>query len=339
MNKPPCIPIYINTSMLQDLSTVLLDGYYNNKVCRTSYDNYILGRLQDLCRRQNTDDIKTSPVPLNNLSRPPSINSPYSPRGPQIDQTIAKDLRNLNLSLTFDEAFLNYDEFLKLFDARSATFSEVTTTKNNTLFQLNNVIIESLKAQNKLNTIGKNAESFTKVEVGNFIEFEGSLDINAIGNYINNLISVLNNYNTSFLDKAFDNKSIGPLTYTAIVNLLTTIENKLANGNTNDILAFINDNLIALTLVKSYYNNIGYIFDSNNCDCKIIGKVIKTCFKNDDTINLFDKTGLPEYYSNLLISFLPYLNVLNNNGYLVPLNFIYKLPSPSLQIIPLSILI
>ncbi|MDU1412943.1 MAG: hypothetical protein E6929_09010 [Clostridium sp.] len=339
MNMPPCIPIYINTSMLQDLSTLLLDGYYNNKVCRTSYDNYILGRLQDLCRRQNTDDIKTSPVPLNNLSRPPSINSPYSPRGPQIDQTIAKDLRNLNLSLTFDEAFLNYDEFLKLFDTRSATFSEVTTTKNNTLSQLNTAIIECLKSQDNLKYINQCNESFTNVEVGDFIEFQGSLDINAIANYINNLISILNNYDTNFLDKTFDNKSIGPLTYTIIVNLLTTMENKLTNGNTSDILAFINNKMISLTLVKSYYNNIGYIFDSNNCNCKIIGKVTKTCFKNDDTINLFDKTGLPEYYSNLLISFLPYLNVLNNNGYLVPLNFIYKLPPPSLQIIPLSILI
>lgn len=336
MDEKYNLPVYINTSIVQDLSSVLLDGYYDSKICRTSYDNYILGRLQDLCRRQNTDDIKTSPFSATG-TRPPSLNNPASPRGPKLDPVLSKDVTNTNLTLTLDEAILNYDEFLKFFDTRSSTFSEVTATKRFTLAYFLQLIKDVLRSKCLLKNIDSNCLDINTVCPGDYIILHSCLSVNSLYTYTSTLISILNGYGTAFLDSSFDNSAIGPLTYTMIVNLLNTISSALSKNNTTEFLASskcLNSNL---TLVNSYYTNSGYIYDLNNSQCSIFAKVTKVITYLDEALNLFEKTGLSAYYTSLLNSFKPYLDILNQNGYAVPVEYTQYLSSPALELIPISI--
>lgn len=331
------VPLYLNTAMVQDLSALLLDGYFTNRSERGLTDDYILGRISELNRRQNTDDIRSSPVPYY-LKRSPSINNPNSPRGPQLGREINKNLRDVNLTLTYDEAILNYDECLKLIDSRSNNIHEATIDHTYTLILFNNLIINTLHDLKLLRELLPRNILLKGLYPGDYIEFHGLIKINTAVNYISNIISILNSYNVTFLDSKFNNSEIGPLTYTMILNLLNTMETQLSNGTMIDIVAKVGKISVALTLNKSYLSTT-YINESNKSPAYIIGKITKIQSKPGSEINLLNKTGIEDYYITLLNSFSPYLQVLNNNGYLVPTSYISVLPAPALQVIPLCITI
>lgn len=331
------VPLYLNTAMVQDLSALLLDGYFTNRSERGLTDDYILGRVSELKRRQNTDDIRSSPVPYT-LGRSPSINNPNSPRGPQLDREINKNLRDVNLTLTYDEAILNYDECFRSIDSRSDSIHEASINHTYTLLLFNNLVIATLHNLKLLRSLSPKNILLKGLYPGDYVEFHGVLKINTVVNYITNLISILNSYNVTFLDSKFNNSSLGPLTYTIILNLLNTIEVQLSNGTMVDIVAKVGKISIALTLNKSYLSTT-YINESNKAPAYIAGKITKIQSNPGSEINLLNKTGIEDYYITLLNSFLPYLQVLNENGYLVPTSYISVLPTPALQIIPLCITI
>lgn len=337
MTEKIWVPLYLNTAMVQDLSALLLDGYFTTRSERGLTDDYILGRISELNRRQNTDDIRSSPVPYA-LGRAPSLNNPNSSRGPQLNREINKNLRDVNLTLTYDEAILNYDECFKLIDSRSNSIHEASINHTYTLLLFNNLVISALHNLKLLRGLSPKNIFLKGIYPGDYIEFRGVLKVNTVVNYISNLISILNSYNVTFLDSKFDNSTICPLTYTMILNLLNTIEAQLSNGTMIDIIAKVGEISVALTLNKSYLSTT-YLNESNKSPAYIVGKITKVDGKYGEEINLLNKTGLEDYYITLLNSFTPYLEVLNNNGYLVPTSYIKVLPAPALQVIPLCITI
>jgi hypothetical protein len=76
-------------------------------------------------------------------------------------------------------------------------------------------------------------------------------------------------------------------------------------------------------------------YDTANCDCRVLCKVIKRVDK-EDGICLLRKTGMSEYYNKFLASLLPYLKVLNDNGILVPNQFTTRIEGPAIQAVPVA---
>lgn len=63
---------------------------------------------------------------------------------------------------------------------------------------------------------------------------------------------------------------------------------------------------------KYFLNGDCYVFDKCNCNCNVLGKVIKVCTNNNDCINLLRKLTQENYYIDLLKSIEPYLDLLKN---------------------------
>ena len=76
---------------------------------------------------------------------------------------------------------------------------------------------------------------------------------------------------------------------------------------------------VILTVNKdNFMNNRCNMFDNINCHCKVVGKVIKTCTEECDSISLLRKTGQEEFYENFFKKYTPLLECLKKNDILVP---------------------
>lgn len=343
--------LYLNTLLLQDIASVLVGGYYSNKTFRQFNDTYVLSREQDLKRRQNTDDVRTSDIPINfrpwlSDSRYDSLRYSNTSRNnipPNIRRNSSGDIsvapNDLNLRLVYDEAFLNYDECFKFLEARIDAINEETHSRSYTIFSFYNSIITIMYNLNLIKIIDSNTTSLESFCAGDYILFYGNLRINTVANYVDSLINILNAYGPTNLDTHFDNSSIGPITYTMMVKLLTTIQTEVQKGSATYIILHTQGVNALISLSETYITTGTLLYDSNESPVAAFSKISNIIYDPKLKISVFDKTGLPEYYRTLLDSFTPYLQVLNENGYIVPTEYISSLPGPALQLIPVSIYI
>lgn len=343
--------LYLNTLLLQDIASELIGGYYNNKTYRQFSDTYVLGREQDLKRRQNTDDVRTSDIPINfrpwisdpyydkwrgGITSPSNIspniqrNSPSPPNANQSD---------LNLKLVYDEAFLNYDECYKFLEAKIDSINEETHSRSYTIFSFYNAIITLMYNLCLVKIIDSNINSLVNLSIGNYVLFCGTLRTNTVSNYIDNLINILNSYGTTTLDTKFDNTSLGPITYSMMVKLLSSIQAEVQKRKSTYVTLHIPGINALLSLSETYITPETLLYDSNGSTVVAFCKISNIILNPNTRISVFNKTGLPEYYRILLDSFTPYLQVLNENGYIVPTEYISSIPGPALQLIPISIYI
>lgn len=342
--------LYLNTLLLQDIASILIGGYYSNKSFRQYNDSYLLGRIQDLKRRQNIDDAKTSPIPINfrqgnknpltnNIQRGNSIPTSAEKISKSAKNPTAVNPNDLNLNVVYDETILNYDEYYHFLENKLDYFNEETSSRSYTIFSFYNTILSLMCNLSLVKTIDKKTENLDGLCLGDYLLLYGTLNINTVTNYVDNLINVLNSYGTITLDTSFDNSSIGPLTYTVMVKLLTTIQLELTKGNSTYVTIKLPGINTLLSLSNIYTTAGTLLYDSNGASVVVFGKISNILYDPSERISLFAKTGLPEYYQTLLKSFTPYLQVLNTNGYYVPTDYISSLSGPALQLIPVSIYI
>ena len=91
-------------------------------------------------------------------------------------------------------------------------------------------------------------------------------------------------------------------------------------------------------ICSSNIENINNIFDEVECPCKVIGKVVKICSKNEN-IHLLRKTGQPLFYENLLNCCCDIGNNLNDSGIILPSQPKFKIEGETILIIPISVCI
>ena len=89
---------------------------------------------------------------------------------------------------------------------------------------------------------------------------------------------------------------------------------------------------------KNFFDTYSNIFDEVECPCKVIGKVVKICSKNDN-IHLLRKTGQPLFYENLLNCCCDIGNNLNDSGIILPSQPKFKIEGETILIIPISVCI
>lgn len=341
--------LYLNTSLLQDLASNLIGGYYTNKSFRDLSDEYILGRISELKRRQNTEDAKTSPIPINfrTASKVDALTkcNNISQFQKCCKDNIVKETDNslvpkeLNLNIVYDETLLNYNEWLKSLDNRVNRASEESTVKTYTLFSFYNTILNVMSDLKLFKIIDKRTKTLDGLCAGEYVLICGTLKINTLYNYVENLISILKAYGTNNLDSLFNNSSIGPITYTSMVNLLLTLQASLIKDNSSIAIIQTGNTNAILILNNTYIAPSSLLYNSNNSPVISLGKATKVINSSDKYINTLNKTGLSDYYTKLLNSFIPYLNILNENGFYIPTEYISSIKGPALTIIPVSIYI
>lgn len=301
-------PIYLNQDMVQDISSVLIDGYFDSITVKKVNDNSFTGRYQNNNKGQHSEDYKNT-------------------KGDKDDST------------TTGKSCYNYEDSLKYLENKNYDRNDITIKKTYSSFLYYNNLKKTMESLNMVKYIDERQYSIYDIFNDDYVEFEGSLNINPLSNTIDNWILILTNYGPSSLDKLFDNTNLGPLTYTLILELLKSIQKLLIKGNTLEVLVNSNSFSSILTLNTSYTSKFSYIYDIEACNCTIFGKVASVIKSPGENISELRKTGLTTYYKNLLNSFKPYFQVLNDNGFSIPSDFITDIRSPALEIIPISICI
>lgn len=299
-------PIYLNQDMIQDISSVIIDGFFDSITIKQINDNTITGRYQNSNKGQRSKDYKNT-------------------KGDKDDSTAT------------GKSSYNYEDSSKFLEGKNYDRNDVTIKRVYSSFRFYNILRNAMNERKLIKYIDENQSSLDNISTGDYVEFKGPLKLNSLLNCIDNCILILTNYSTSSLDKLFDNTSLGPLTYTIILELLKSIQKSLNKGNTFE--AFVNTPSLSyiLSLNSNYTSKFSYIYDIASCSCTIVGKVARVIKSPEDTICELRKTGLDTYYINLLNSFKPYFKVLNDKGFLIPSDFITDIPGPALEIIPISI--
>ncbi|MFR1709234.1 MAG: hypothetical protein ACLSV2_10060 [Clostridium sp.] len=300
------IPVYLNQDAIQDLSSILIDGYFESITIKQINDNTITGRYQNNNKNQCANDYKNT-------------------KGDKDDNTVICN------------SCYNYGDILRYLEGRTFDRNDITIKKVYASFSIYNSLRNRMNNLGIIKYINDSSPSINNIYPGDYVEITGCLEVNTISNCIDNCILILNNYGTSNLDKLFDNKHIGPLTYTMIYELFKTVQKALNKGTTFDIIMNRLGVTCILPINSTYTSKHSYIYDDASCDCCILGKVSKVAHTPGENIGMLRKTGLDSYYTELLNSFIPYLQVLNDNGFLIPGEFITSLNGPALEIIPLSI--
>lgn len=303
---PLLSPIYLNQEMIQDISSVVIDGFFDSITIKQINDNTITGRYQNNNKAQQSKDYKNT-------------------KGDKDDST------------TTGKSSYNYEDSLKFLEGKNYDRNDVTIKRVYSSFRFYNNLRNAMDNRQLIKYIDENQSSIDDIFAGDYVEFKGCLKLNSLSNCIDNCILILTNYGTSSLDKLFDNTRIGPLTYTIILELLKSIQKLLNKGNTFETFVDTPSISYILSLNSNYTSKFSYIYDIESCNCTILGKVARIIKSPEETICEFRKTGLDTYYINLLNSFKPYFQVLNNNGFLIPSDFITDIHGPALEIIPLSI--
>ncbi|WP_346930896.1 hypothetical protein [Clostridium sp.] len=301
-------PIYLNQDEIQNLSSILIDGYFDSITIKQISDNTVTGRYQHNNKSQCSNDYKNT-------------------KGDKDDNT------------AICNSCYNYGDICRYLEGRNFDRNDVTLKRVYASFSIYNNL------RNKMNTLGiikyinDSNPSINNIYTGDYVDLTGCLEVTTISNCIDNCILILNNYGTSNLDNLLDTKHIGPLTYTMICELLKTIQKELNKGATFDITINSLGVTCILPINSTYTSKHSYIYDDASCDCCILGKVSKVAYTPSESIGMLRKTGLDSYYTKLLNSFIPYFQFLNNNGFLIPGEFITSINGPALEIIPLSICI
>ncbi|GAA0773412.1 hypothetical protein GCM10008908_21570 [Clostridium subterminale] len=299
-------PIYLNQDAIQDLSSILIDGYFESITIKQISDNTVTGRYQNNNKSQCTNDYKNT-------------------KGDKDDNTV------------IGNSCYNYGDICRYLEGRNFDRNDITLKRVYASFSIYNNLRNKMNSLGLIKYINDSNPSISNVYPGDYVDITGCLEVNTISNCIDNCILILNNYGTSNLDKLFDNKHIGPLSYTIICELLKTIQKELNKGSTFDITINSLGVTCILPINSTYISKHSYIYDDASCDCCILGKVSNVAYTPTESIGMLRKTGLDSYYTKLLNSFIPYFQVLNDNGFLIPGEFITSFNGPALEIIPLSI--
>ena len=177
----------------------------------------------------------------------------------------------------------------------------------------------------------------SKIKSGDYVEFTANMITTSLLPTINTLIGVIESYDTKILDNLIREKLFGINNITFILGQLKFLSNSLSMNNTTDIVLNIDSSKVVLTVNLNYFSDKNaYVYDLAYSEVKILGMVSRVV----NAVNYFDllrKTATSDYYNKFLESLSPYLRILNDNGILVPDNFITKINEPGINVIPVAI--
>ncbi|MGL5379993.1 DUF6414 family protein [Clostridium sp.] len=304
--------VYMDEDLVKNMNSMLLEGYIDIHTVTNIRDRTLTGNLRLLNRDNNTSD--------NKCSR--NENDGYKSK-----------------SFAEDNNYQNGRENNAGIEDREYTRREEQIKKINAVFSFHNQIVNTLnslseyKKVSNIDTLGDN------ISAGQFIEVDGEVTCTSLCCYLDALINILNCYDIDVLNNLLVDKKIGLLNYTSILKLLQVIKDGICANDTRDLVLLHNDEHIVLNVNKNFFLNSNFnMYDLMHCKCRIIGKVMMV-YEEDKKLSFLRKTSQEDYYSKMLDQLEPYLNLLSENGVLIPERPAYSLDENYIVLLPLSICI
>lgn len=304
--------IYLDENLIRNLSSVFFNGYIDIKTHREINDKSFSGKVH----RENREQI-------------------YD------EDRCLKDIREGYKGKSYTEVatYQSSNENDNFFETSNYFRKEDEIKQIYTGFSIHRQLIKGLSTSGLLRNITEISICNNDVAEGEYIELYGSISSISIVSYLETLTNILSCYGTENLNGLLLNKELGKLDYTKILNILNYSLLLLTKNNTQDLLIECNSATIIITVnINFFLNQNASIFDKVNCPCKIIGKVIKNCM-DKSKISLLRKTTQFEYYEKLFKSINPFLQLLENNGILLPTMPKLTIDEKYLLVVPLSIYI
>lgn len=304
LNVP--VPIYLNKDIIYDLCSVMLDGYSESKALKCSRNNEKALKLSgEASSKSSNDNRKTCSSK---------------------DCSRVKD-RSCTLANDIEGTFQNENE----------SKYELNFKKQYTLFYLFINLRKSMKNNNLIKNISKEDIINGRIKDGEYVELEGTICADTPLNRVNNLIDIIESYDSRELDKLMkDSEMADSITnYSVILKILIKLSNYLSKNNTLSLMVNLHGCSVYMNVNVNYFSDRNaFIYDNVDSFSRVLCKVVKTISK-DQEINLFSKTGMDEYYKNFILSLNPYLELLQRNKIIMP-HFEIQVNGPAVSVIPIA---
>jgi hypothetical protein len=310
MNNFFDVLVYLDENLVRNLSSLVLTGFIETITNTQAFDRTLSAGIHQGDRIENSNQ--------GSISR--------------IERKGYRDKNRLDANNNMENHHIDKD-----IDAKQCIREERQVKTTYTTFVLNSNLINYFNENNQLQHKSERDIENNNIYPGDLIELNGTITNQGILPFIDTLINLVSIFGSEYLDDLAKNCS-GNINFSMFLKMLTYIKSILTYNNTLDLIMNSGKGRVILTVNKENFMNNRYnIFDNINCPCKVIGKVIKTCSEECDSISLLRKTGQEEFYENFFEKCKPLIECLEKNDILVPKCPDLRINECAIQIMPLNI--
>ncbi|QCX33702.1 hypothetical protein FDN13_08310 [Caloramator sp. E03] len=295
------IPLYMDRNIILDLYSTIINGYIESKeeLFLNTKDNYIKTQLGNKISNGN-DSKKTDPNDKNLV--------------------ISNSLSNVK------------DSSLSLENRRGKRV-QTRVKKSFTTFSIFNSLIKIMYSKNMIKSDLGYVEDFNSINIGDFLELYTKLSNKSLQAQISTVISIIDSYDPKVLNKLlpYDDPKFNITNFEFICKMLKNLLDILNKNNTNKIILKSKTFFMVLDVNLNYFmDKNSYIYDNVNNNFKVMCKVTRKIRENEH-INLLDKTCMSSYYIDLLNLTKCYLDVLRKYDIILPEEFSYLINYPAIE--------
>ena len=310
MSKSFDVLVYLDENLVRNLSSLVLTGFIETITKTQSFDRTLSAGFHEGNRSE--------------LGNQGSVT--------RIEREGFKDKNKLEAN---NKAMSYHQE--KDIDAKQCIREEKEVKTTYTTFVLNGSLIDHLNQNEQLQHKTEVDIENDNIYAGDLIEIEGTITNKCFTSYIDTLVNLITIFGTDYLD-ALTKDCREKMNFSMFLKILTYIKSILTYNNTEDLIMKSGNGTVILTINKdNFMNNRCNMFDNINCHCKVVGKVIKTCSEECDSISLLRKTGQEEFYEKMFEKYKPLLECLKKNDVLIPECPDLRINECAIQIMPLNI--
>ena len=310
MNKPFDVLVYLDENLVRNLSSLVLTGFIETITKTQSFDRTLSAGFHEGDRIERSNQGSVS----------------------RIEREGFKDKNKLEAINNLEQHHLEKD-----IDSRQCIREEKQVRTTYTTFVLNGNLIDYLNENEHLQHKSESDIENNNIYPGDLIEIEGTITNKCITSYVDTLLNLITIFGTEYLDMLTKDCS-EKMNFSMFSKMLTYIKSILTYNNTEDLIMKSGSGTIILSVNKdNFMNSRCNMFDNTNCHCKVVGKVIKTCSEECDSISLLRKTGQEEFYEKFFEKYKPLLECLKKNDVLIPECPDLRINECAIQIMPLNI--
>ena len=224
-------------------------------------------------------------------------------------------------------------------DGRRFCRREEELTRIYTSFELHSQLMNSLIDSNLLKSVTGDWRNNQDLKVGDYIEITGTISSESVLSYLDVFYDAVNCIGISEMKKycTCDEKILN--NFQLVFKQMEHLNTLLTSNDTKDLIIKTEGNdVVVIVNNKNFFDTYSNIFDEVECPCKVIGKIVKICSKNEH-IHLLRKTGQPQFYENLLNCCCDIGNNINDSGIILPSQPKCKGEGETILIIPISVCI
>jgi hypothetical protein len=302
--------IYLDENLVRNLSSLVLTGFIETITSTQAFDRTISAGFHEGDRIESSNQ--------GSISR--------------IERKGFKDKNRANTNNNLENHHGDKD-----IDAKQCIREERQVKTTYTTFVLNRSLISHFNENKQLKHKNESDIENNNIYPGDLIELNGTITNQGIIPFVDTLINLITIFGEEYLNDLAKNCS-GNINFSMLLKMLMYVKSILTYNNTLDLIMKSGNGTAILNVNKENFMNSRYnIFDNINCPCKVIGKVIKTCTEECDSISLLRKTGQEEFYEKFFEQFKPLLECLEKNNISVPICPDLRINECAIQIMPLNI--